>query len=244
MFNVLCIIIYSDIDIVIVSLNSCDGAKNDFRNVSVKTGSNLTFTCSLNGTATVWSSPQFSASSVVFVSGAFESQSTRLSGAVIADFIGYNSTTNCITTQVTIPNIQCSLSNLNIMCGISQSIQNGGIIVKIASKISNVMYLLVYKFCLATPIQLSLNSTKTCSNVTLNWKYDNGGCPITGYYVMNGSGWQYQTSNNEFEFTNIPWGTEYHYSVIAENVVGNSRVGNTSGIITCDRKLVVISMML
>ena len=127
------------IDTVIVSLNSCDGANSDFRNVSVKTGSNLTFTCSLNGTATVWSSPQFSASSVAFVSGFVESQSTRLSGAVIADFIGYNSTTDCITTQVTIPNFQSSLNNLNITCGISQFIQNGRIIVKIASKIPNVI---------------------------------------------------------------------------------------------------------
>ena len=232
------------IDTVIVSLNSCDGANNDFRNVNLKTGSNLIFTCSLNGTGTVWSSPQFSASSVAFVSGVVESQRVRLSGAVIFDFIGYNSTTDCITTQVIINKIQCSLNNLNIMCGVSQSIQNGGIIVKIASKISNVMYLLVYKFCLATPVQLSLNNTKTCSNVTLNWKYDNGGCPITSYYIINSSGWQYQTSNNEFEFTNIPWGTEYQYSVIAENVVGNSSVGNINGIITCDRKLVVISMML
>ena len=94
----------------------------------------MIFTCSLNGTGTLWSSPQFSGGSVPFVSGFVESQKVRLSGAVIFDFIGYNSTTNCITTQVTIPNIQSSLNNLNIMCGISQSIQNGGIIVKIASK--------------------------------------------------------------------------------------------------------------
>lgn len=174
------------------------------------------------------------------MSGVFETQTLRLSGAVIFDFIGYNSTTDCITTQVTIPDIQSSLNNLNIMCGISQSIQNGGIIVKIASKLPNVMYLLVYKLCLAVPVQLSLNNTKTCSNVTLNWKYDNGGCPITSYYIMNSSGWQYQTSNNEFEFTNIPWGTEYHYSVIAENIVGNSSVRNVNGTITCDRKFVII----
>ena len=98
---------------------------------------------------------------------------------------------------------------------------------------------LIHKFCLATPVQLSLNNTKTCSNVTLNWKYDNGGCPITRYYIMNSSGWQYQTNNTEFEFTNIPWGTEYQYSFVAENVVGNSSVGNINGTITCDRKFVI-----
>ena len=94
----------------------------------------MTLTCSLKGTITVWSSPQFSANNVAFVSGVFESQSTRLSGAVIFDFIEYDSTTNCITTQVTIIDIQSSLNNFNIMCGVSVSIQNGGIIVKIASK--------------------------------------------------------------------------------------------------------------
>ena len=77
----------------------------------------------------------------------------------------------------------------------------------------------------------------------LNWKYDNGGCPIISYYIMNGSGWHYQTSNNEFEFINIPWGTEYQYSVIAENIVGNSSIGNINGIITCDCKFVIFMML-
>ena len=94
----------------------------------------MTFTCSLNGTVTLWSSLQFLVGDVEFFSGLSTDQETRLSGAVIFDFIGYNSTTNCITTQFTIPNIQSSLNNLNIMCGTSWSIQNGGIIVKIASK--------------------------------------------------------------------------------------------------------------